>query len=607
MHVARGLLDARAIGYAAPAQEAPWPMQLDSGAIIAGKYRLEHPLSAGGMGSVWVAQHVQLGTHVAVKFMGTAYAGSSAFRARFEREARAAAHLRSPHVVQVHDFGFEEGVPYLVMELLRGEDLSARLSRVRRLSLPETQRLLVQAGKALRSVHDAGLVHRDLKPANLFLARVDGEDEDLLKLIDFGIAKETAPKLVTEASTTGEVMGSPHYMSPEQLRADRDIDARSDLWAMGVILFRMVTGYLPFPGEVLAQVMTRILVEPIPSARQMSPDLPPALDAFFARALARDRTHRFQSVREMVEEFGRATGMPVFSSSGVGSGGSNPFGWTAVGAAGAGGAAAQGGAAQGGPAAGGPGAAAGGAAAALGGYRGTPYPAMPAQAAGGGSSTAVAGQEPSPGTLTDAVHVTGAARSRSRGGRAVWIVAGSVAIVAVGVGLGVMLRRVLEAPGGPEADTAAAAAASVEAEASAAAGANAAVGASAAAVAPAGAAAPAAGEPTTPKAGASAVGGEAPAARTEPAVVPGTEAALAPVEGAKEGVAGASAAPEQAQAPGAAPPATGVTPAAPKDPPAAAPTREAAPQNGRPETGRAKSGSSGATQGKPTAAERWGF
>ncbi|HTN85479.1 MAG TPA: serine/threonine-protein kinase, partial [Sorangium sp.] len=186
-------------------------MQLESGAILAGKYRLERPLSAGGMGSVWVAQHVQLGTHVAIKFMGTAYAGSPAFRARFEREARAAAHLRSPHVVQVHDFGFEQGVPYLVMELLRGEDLSSRLARLRRLPLPETQRLLGQAAKALRSVHDAGLVHRDLKPANLFLARVDGEDEDLLKLIDFGIAKETAPKLVTEASTTGEVMGSPHY------------------------------------------------------------------------------------------------------------------------------------------------------------------------------------------------------------------------------------------------------------------------------------------------------------------------------------------------------------------------------------------------------------
>ncbi|WP_049949468.1 serine/threonine-protein kinase [Sorangium cellulosum] len=428
-------------------------MQLESGSIIAGKYRLERALSAGGMGSVWVAQHVQLGTHVAVKLMGTAYAGSPAFRARFEREARAAAHLRSPHVVQVHDFGFEQGVPYLVMELLRGEDLSARLTRVRRLSLPETQRLLVHAGKALRSVHDAGLVHRDLKPANLFLARVDGEDEDMLKLIDFGIAKETATKLVSEASTTGEVMGSPHYMSPEQLRAERDIDARSDLWALGVILFRMVTGYLPFPGEVLAQVMTRILVEPIPTPRQLAPDLPPALDAFFARALARDRNQRFQSVREMVEEFGRAAGMPVFSSSGVG--GSSPFGWTAVGGAGVTGAAGAPWAGAGGSGAGGSGAG-GGPVAAGGGGGGAGYGAAvgaPGVGASGeaGGHGAAAGHEAQaqPGTLTDAIRVAASQRSRSRGARVVWVLAGSVGLAVVGLGLGVALRRALEEPAAP--------------------------------------------------------------------------------------------------------------------------------------------------------------
>ncbi|WP_437625035.1 protein kinase domain-containing protein [Sorangium sp. So ce1151] len=502
-------------------------MQLDSGAIIAGKYRLEHALSAGGMGSVWVAQHVQLGTHVAVKFMGTAYAGSPAFRARFEREARAAAHLRSPHVVQVHDFGFEQGVPYLVMELLRGEDLSARLSRVRRLSLPETQRLLVQAGKALRSVHEAGLVHRDLKPANLFLARVDGEDEDLLKLIDFGIAKETAPKLVTEASTTGEVMGSPHYMSPEQLRADRDIDARSDLWAMGVILFRMVTGYLPFPGEVLAQVMTRILVEPIPSARQLAADLPPALDAFFARALARDRTHRFQTVREMVEEFGRATGMPVFSSSGVG--GSSPFGWTAVGGPGTV-----------------PAGVAGPGAAVPGGSHGAgPQLAAPGQFAGNGHGHAVAaGQEPPPGTLTDAVHVAASPQPRSRRARAAWVAVAAAGLAIVGVGLGVMLRRTLEAPGAAVEEP------SAPAEARTGAG----TGAAASASAPA-----AAGPPASATA----------AAEAAPAAGSASAAAPAPSVFAPENDAGASAAPEPTQT-AAASPGTSAAPDAPVRP--AAPT-----------------------------------
>ncbi|WP_437992976.1 protein kinase domain-containing protein [Sorangium sp. So ce145] len=290
-------------------------MHLGAGSVLIGKYRLERPLSRGGMGSVWVAHHLQLGTPVAVKFMDPAYASSPAFRTRFEREARAAALLRTPHVVKVQDFGIHEGVPYLVMELLQGEDLNARLLRRGRLPLLEAHRILAQTGKALRSAHDAGLVHRDLKPANLFLARVDGEDEDMVKLLDFGIAKETTSKLVADASTTGEVMGSPHYMSPEQLRAERDVDARSDLWALGVILFRMVTGYLPFPGDVLAQVMTRILVDPIPSATQLAPGLPPAIDAFFHRALARDRAHRFQTVRELVDEFARIAGAPRFASS----------------------------------------------------------------------------------------------------------------------------------------------------------------------------------------------------------------------------------------------------------------------------------------------------
>ncbi|XXY20134.1 protein kinase [Sorangium sp. So ce216] len=573
-------------------------MQLDSGVIIAGKYRLEHPLSAGGMGSVWVAQHVQLGTQVAVKFMGTAYASAPAFRARFEREARAAAHLRSPHVVQVHDFGFELGVPYLVMELLRGEDLSKRLARVRRLSLPETQRLLVQAGKALRSVHDAGLVHRDLKPANLFLARVDGEDEDLLKLIDFGIAKETGPKLVTEASTTGEVMGSPHYMSPEQLRADRDIDARSDLWAMGVILFRMVTGYLPFPGEVLAQVMTRILVEPIPSARQLAADLPPALDAFFARALARDRAHRFQTVREMVEEFGRATGMPVFSSSGVGSGGSNPFGWTAVGAG-------LGGAGAGVPA--GTAGVMGGAAS--GGYGGASYPAAPAQVPGSEGGNAAVGQEPVPGTLTDAVHTdavhaAGPSRQRSRGARTVLIIAGGVGIAAVGLGLGlgVVLRRALEVPGGPGGETAGASAAAETTT-------GVAAGASAAAETTTGAAAADAGGPGMTKAEAPAVGGGAPADGGEPMIAPAPAPGLAPAPGASGVDAGASATPEREQVAQTASPATSAAPGAAREAPGA-PTREVVPRAPRPEAGGQKPASSSAPQGQgSTKGTRrdWGF
>ncbi|WP_437757934.1 protein kinase domain-containing protein [Sorangium sp. So ce1389] len=393
-------------------------MHLGAGSVLIGKYRLERPLSRGGMGSVWVARHLQLGTPVAVKFMDPAYAESPAFRTRFEREARAAAQLKTPHVVQVHDFGFHESVPYLVMELLQGEDLNARLQRRGRLPLLEAHRILAQTGKALRSAHDAGLVHRDLKPANLFLARVDGEDEDMVKLLDFGIAKETTSKLVADASTTGEVMGSPHYMSPEQLRADRDLDARSDLWALGVIVFRMVTGYLPFPGDVLAHVMTRILVDPIPSATQLAPDLPPAIDAFFHRALARDRAHRFQTVREMVAEFARVAGAPAFTSSFSDAHGpfhQSPTGFVAGTA--------------------------------------TPLPGMPP---GPGGTTPAAPLPPVPpplvgpvsaGTLTGSVDVAKPSGGRRSSARTTWAIAGAaVALSGLGVTMGALYGRYAEHP-----------------------------------------------------------------------------------------------------------------------------------------------------------------
>ncbi|WP_437896767.1 serine/threonine-protein kinase [Sorangium sp. So ce124] len=291
-------------------------MKFEKDVLLAGKFRLERELSHGGMGSIWVAQHVQLGTLVAVKFMRDSFSRLPVLRARFEREARAAAQLKSPHIVQVHDFGFEEEdeVPYLVMELLQGEDLSKRLQRCGRLSLPETLHIIVQAGKALRSVHEAGFVHRDLKPANFFLARVDGEDGEIVKLLDFGIAKDVSAVLAADISATGEVMGSPNYMSPEQFYGERDVDARSDLWSLGVILFKMLTGQLPFPGDAIGRVVTKVILGTVPSARELAPDLPSGIDAFFARALARDRDERFQNVREMINELARVAGAPPFFS-----------------------------------------------------------------------------------------------------------------------------------------------------------------------------------------------------------------------------------------------------------------------------------------------------
>ncbi|WP_441292831.1 protein kinase domain-containing protein [Sorangium sp. KYC3313] len=285
-------------------------MDVEPGTIVGDKYRLEGPLSRGGMGSVWLARHLQLGAPAAIKFMDPEHAASPEFRARFYREARTAANLDSPHVVSVQDYGIWGAVPYLVMELLRGEDLSRRLRRVRRLSLAEAARIAVQTGKALRRAHESGLVHRDLKPGNLFLSRVD-EDEEIVKILDFGIAKQLTGKLLTDETTrTGELLGSPFYMSPEQARGDRNLDARSDLWSLGVILFRAVTGKLPFEGDVLGAVLSRILVEPIPLATHLAPDVPADLDLFFLRALSRDRAQRFQSAQEMVHAFVVAAGDP---------------------------------------------------------------------------------------------------------------------------------------------------------------------------------------------------------------------------------------------------------------------------------------------------------
>ncbi len=252
------------------------------------------------MGAVWVARHVTLGSPVAVKFLDARLADSSAFVARFEREARAAASIQSPHVVQVYDFGVDNGTPYLAMELLRGEDLRTRLRRMGRLSLGTTAGLVVQVGKALRRAHEAGIIHRDIKPGNLFLARSD--DEEVLKVLDFGIAKE-ADQTIDEHTRTGELVGSPHYVSPEQARGQRDLDHRSDVWSVGVIIFRMLTGHLPFPGEGLGNVLSKVLTEPPPKVQTIVPGLPVALDEFFVKALAKKREERFGSVRELVDAF----------------------------------------------------------------------------------------------------------------------------------------------------------------------------------------------------------------------------------------------------------------------------------------------------------------
>jgi eukaryotic-like serine/threonine-protein kinase len=272
---------------------------LERGNIVAGRYRLERALAQGGMGCVWVARHLQLDTQVAIKFMTPQFAASADARARFEREARTSAALRLANAVQIHDYGVEDGAPFLVMELLEGEDLQARLKREPRLSLPVTVGILGQVCRALRRAHEVGIVHRDLKPGNVFLAREGGEE--VVKLLDFGIAKDTQAAFGGGVTGTGALLGSPHYMSPEQVRSSNRVDHRTDLWALGVIAFRCLTGRLPFPSEELGEVLIDVCTAPIPLASAIAPDLGPGVDHFFARALTRDPAGRFQSADELMD------------------------------------------------------------------------------------------------------------------------------------------------------------------------------------------------------------------------------------------------------------------------------------------------------------------
>ena len=269
------------------------------GQIIAGRYRLERPLARGGMGSVWVARHLQLDTDVALKLILPERSESVNARARFEREAKAGAAIRSPHVVQVLDYGVDGDMPFLAMELLEGEDLAARITREGRLSLAATAAVLVPVCKALKRAHEAGLVHRDLKPANIFLATHG--DEEIPKVLDFGIAKALAEGLASTSTRSGALLGSPHYMSPEQVRRSKQVDHRTDLWSIGVIAFRCLTGERPFKGEEIGDVLVEICTDPIPAPSSICPDLGEDVDRFFDRALARDMDQRFQSARELGE------------------------------------------------------------------------------------------------------------------------------------------------------------------------------------------------------------------------------------------------------------------------------------------------------------------
>jgi eukaryotic-like serine/threonine-protein kinase len=279
--------------------------------IVAGKYRLTRMVGRGGMGSVWEGVHVSLGTRVAVKFIDAEHAQSKEAQSRFLNEARAAAKLRSKHVVQVHDQGVtEDGRPYIVMEFLAGEPLDRRLDRQGALSLQETAVIIVQVCRALAKAHEVGIVHRDLKPENVFIVHDEEDGHDTVKVVDFGIAKFTDSSFgLSSATRTGSVLGTPYYMSPEQARGLRSVDHRADLWSIGVIAFRCVAGRLPFEGEAIGDLLVKICTAPLPVPSQIVPGLPPGFDAWFSRALGREPSDRFQSAPELSEALAAVAGI----------------------------------------------------------------------------------------------------------------------------------------------------------------------------------------------------------------------------------------------------------------------------------------------------------
>ncbi len=283
-------------------------MDLEVGVHVTPNIRLKRPLGEGGMASVWVAEHLSLGIEVAVKFIAPELMNDAPeLVARFNREATAIAKIRSPHVVQVLDHGqMGDGTPYIVMELLEGEDLGMRLDRVGVLPMAQVAEIVAQVAKALTRAHATGIIHRDIKPDNLFIVRSEDDEELFVKVLDFGIAKHLKKTSRSVVTTTGTMVGTPAYMSPEQILSGKDVDERADLWSLGVVAYHALTGDVPFQGTTLGALCVAIargFYEP-PSYVQRT--LPTAVDGWMKRALAALPAERFQSPKELSDAFREA-------------------------------------------------------------------------------------------------------------------------------------------------------------------------------------------------------------------------------------------------------------------------------------------------------------
>jgi serine/threonine-protein kinase len=311
---------ARRRGGASIAPAAVEPLEGDAvaraGVVLADRFRLEERIGSGGMSSIWVATDLVSDGQVAVKVMSRPESRRDDLIERFRREAEVAKRLRGPHFVAILDYGEQDRVPFIVMQLLEGENLQQRLARraadappdapgsAGTLSLQECVALVSDLAEGLRIAHRDGVIHRDLKPANLYFARLPSPlrraRNEVLKILDFGIARSDA--YAARLTAAGSIVGSLFYMSPEQARAEPNIDRRSDLWQVGAVLYRCLTGRRPFEGSPGA-VLTRLAREDVPPPSRVNQELPRALDPFFAKALAKDPADRFPTIDELASAF----------------------------------------------------------------------------------------------------------------------------------------------------------------------------------------------------------------------------------------------------------------------------------------------------------------
>ncbi len=292
-------------------------MALQEGDLVQGKYRVIRIIGEGGMGAVFEGENLRINRRVAIKVLHAALATNKEVVQRFEREAQAAGRIGNDHILEVLDLGdLPDGDFFMVMEFLEGEPLSDRIRRLGRMTPEQVAPLMTQVLTGLQAAHAAGIIHRDLKPDNIFVLREKAGQKDFVKIIDFGISKFQPLGGEMKMTRTGSVMGTPYYMSPEQASGSSEADHRSDVYAIGVMMYEAVTGKVPFEASTFNQLLFKIVLDEVPKPETIVPDLDPGFASLIHKAMARDKEARFQdciSLRNALLEWqksGAAVSLP---------------------------------------------------------------------------------------------------------------------------------------------------------------------------------------------------------------------------------------------------------------------------------------------------------